>query len=270
MSDNVAVLKLDLQHFFPTITAGRVLAIFLAAGYPEPVARLMAGLGTNTLPSGEWRQSAEFLRTHRDWLARRLYRQPHLPQGAPTSPALANLGAYRLDLRLAGLARSIGASFTRYADDLVFSGDQDFERKLDRLPAHVMAIAMEEGFAINPRKTRIMRQGVRQLVAGVVINNRTNVTRKDYDLLKATLHNCLHRGPEGQNRGNKGDFRRICSGGSPTSARSTPNEVGDFKKLSIASTGRPEVKSQNIFHTIIFSIYLNAMDVRSDPAWSAA
>ena len=51
-----------------------------------------------------------------------LYRRPHLPQGAPTSPALGNLAAYRLDCRLTGLAKAAGAQYTRYADDMAFSG----------------------------------------------------------------------------------------------------------------------------------------------------
>ena len=95
------VLKMDLRDFFVSITSGRVMAIFLTAGYPEPVARLLTGLCTNTVPLLVWNQEGPLeldpSRSAAGWQARRLYRQPHLPQGAPTSPALANLAAHRLD-----------------------------------------------------------------------------------------------------------------------------------------------------------------------------
>jgi RNA-directed DNA polymerase len=64
-----------------------------------------------------------------------------------------------VDCRLAGLAESAGARYTRYADDLAFSGDEEFEMRVGRFATHVAAILLEEGFAVNHRKTRIMRQG---------------------------------------------------------------------------------------------------------------
>src|ERR1700749_2767974 len=135
------------------------------------------------------------------------YFQPHLPQGAPTSPMLANLCAYRLDCRLAGLAKSTDAIYTRYADDLAFSGNAEFEKGVERFSAHVAAIALEEGFQVHHRKTRIMPQGVRQRLAGVVVNQHLNVARSDFDRLKAILTNCVRLGFESQNRENHPQFR---------------------------------------------------------------
>jgi RNA-directed DNA polymerase len=73
-------------------------------------------------------------------------------------------------------------------------------------------IALEEGFALNFRKTRAMRPGHRQRLAGVVINVRPNVARTDFDRLKAILTNCVRSGPEGQNRDGHGDFRAYLLG----------------------------------------------------------
>lgn len=152
---------MDLKNFFASISAARVRAIFQTAGYPEPVARLLAGLCTNLAPR-ELMQDAPGAETPRQqWPLEALYYRPHLPQGAPTSPALANLCAFRLDCRLSGLARTAGARYTRYADDLLFSGGPDFQRVVDRFYLHAGAAAGEEGFTVQTRKTRIMRQGVR-------------------------------------------------------------------------------------------------------------
>jgi hypothetical protein len=139
--------------------------------------------------------------------ARRIYSRPHLPQGAPTSPGLANLCAYRIDCRLSGLAVSAGATYTRYADDLAFSGDEEFERCVERFATNAAAVLLEEGFNVHHRKTRIMRQGVRQYLAGVVINERVNIVRADFERLKAMLTNCARYGPESQNREGHASFR---------------------------------------------------------------
>jgi hypothetical protein len=117
-----------------------------------------------------------------------------------------------MDCRLAGLAESAGASYTRYADDLAFSGDEEFEKRADRFSTHVAAILIEEGFTVHHRKTRIMRQGVRQHLAGLVTNQRVNVIRRDFDRLKATLTNCVRSGPQSQNRDGRPSFRSHLEG----------------------------------------------------------
>ncbi len=234
------VLKMDLRDFFVSISAARVIAIYLTAGYPEPVARLLTGLCTNTIPREIWDQAGDLpvqgTRTAPSWQAGRLYRRPHLPQGAPTSPALANLVAYRLDARLAGLARTAEADYTRYADDLVFSGGEAFAKSIDRFPIHAAAIALEEGFAVQHRKTRVMRQGVRQRTAGVVINQKINMPRDDYDRLKATLCNCVRHGPHGQNRAGVADFRAHLAGRVAHAAQLNPSRgqklAGLFEQIA--------------------------------------
>ena len=205
------VLKIDLQDFFPSIHVARVRAVFRTAGYPEAVARLLAGLCTNAAPADAWPESSG-MRDQRYWSAVGLYGRPHLPQGAPSSPALANLCAYRFDCRLDGLARAVGACYTRYADDLVFSGGRELERSVKRFHIHVCAAAMEEGFSVQTRKTRIMRQGVRQRAAGVVLNRHLNICRADYDVLRAIVNNCIRHGPHSQNRNGHADFKAHLSG----------------------------------------------------------
>jgi hypothetical protein len=117
-----------------------------------------------------------------------------------------------MDCRLAGLALASDGVYTRYADDLAFSGAGQFERGIERFAAHVAAIAAEEGFAVNHRKTRIMRQGVRQHLAGLVVNQKAAVPRMEFDRLKATLTNCIRNGPANENRANVPHFRSHLEG----------------------------------------------------------
>ena len=202
------VLRMDLQDFFPTIRRARVQTIFRMLGYPERVADLLGGICTNAAPRSLFRTLDPNLRQE----LRTLYESSHLPQGAPSSPALANLCCYRLDCRLAGLARAAGAAYTRYADDLAFSGGPRFARGADRFAAQAAAIAAKERLSVNFRKTRVMRQGVQQHLAGLVVNQHLNVPRKDFDSLKALLTNCVRHGLESQNHDHRPAFRAHLAG----------------------------------------------------------
>jgi RNA-directed DNA polymerase len=200
------LVRFDLEDFFPSITAARILQVFLTAGYPEAVARALTRLTTHAaLPS----VLDEKLLT---WPERRRLATPHLPQGAPTSPALANLSAFHLDCRLAGLAKAAGADYTRYADDLLFSGDTNFARQARRYEVAVGAIIIKEGFRPNHHKTRVLRQGQKQHAAGLVLNEKPNIDRREFDRLKAILTNCARHGPASQNRENHPDFAAHLAG----------------------------------------------------------
>jgi hypothetical protein len=203
------VLRFDLEDFFASVSAGRVWAIFRAAGYPEAVAHTLAALCTNTVPVDEWASvrvptDLPSIGRHRR-LGRRLA-APHLPQGAPTSPALANLAAFGLDVRLSAYADALGARYTRYADDLAISGDDRLLRGAPALRRAVAQIVRDEGFALNPRKSQLMARAGRQVLCSVVVNERTNVAREEYDQLKAILHEAHHRGARAANRGGARDF----------------------------------------------------------------
>ena len=206
-----SVIRIDLQDFFLSVSAARVASVYRAAGYPEDVAWTLALLCTNVAPSARgaitfdpYTPPAQIAALRQ---AEMLARTRHLPQGAPTSPALANLCAYGIDVRLAGLARSLDISYTRYADDLVFSGAAELAQRAERFVPLVASIVADEGFVVNHRKTRVMRAGVRQAVTGIVVNERLNPARDSFDRLKAILHNCTRRGPTSENREAHPDFR---------------------------------------------------------------
>jgi RNA-directed DNA polymerase len=207
------VVRVDLQDFFASVGRARVVALLRRLGYPRAVARTVAALCTAATPE-------HVLRAHPrqgvDLAARFVVnaalRDPHLPQGAPTSPALSNLAAWPLDRRLAALAASYGAVMSRYADDIAFAGDSGFARALRFFLPQVGAIALEEGFAVNHRKTRVLPRSRRQQLCGVVLNERTGVPRRELDLMRALLFNAARFGPESQNRDAHPRFREHLQG----------------------------------------------------------
>jgi hypothetical protein len=206
------VVRLDLKDFFPSVARRRVHGVFLTAGYPGDMASYLAALCMNRAPECVWQDFPQY-GSCQDRLAHEsLYGRAHLPQGAPTSPALANLAAYQLDGRLHGLATACGAAYSRYADDLLFSGDAQFASRVRRFLPQVTAIILEEGFTPHPHKTRVMHASQRQSAGGLVLNQRPNLPRRDYDRLKATLFNCVQHGPAVENRELRPDFRAHLTG----------------------------------------------------------
>lgn len=195
------VINLDLKDFFPTITFGRVKGLFRSLGYIEPVATVLALLCTEPP-----RVAAEYRgRVYAVALGSR-----SLPQGACTSPAITNAICRRLDRRLAGLAARSGFTYTRYADDLTFSGDDT--STAGTLLATARLIATQEGFREHPDKTRVMRRGGRQEVTGVTVNDRPGPARSEVRKLRAILHNVQRFGLESQNREAHPDFAAYLRG----------------------------------------------------------
>jgi RNA-directed DNA polymerase len=139
--DNRNVLVMDLADFFPTVTEFQVYrALRGHFAFPKGVASQLAGLCTL---------------------------DGRLPQGAPTSPALANIVFRECDLHLNEIAEHWRCTYTRYADDLAFSGGERFSR------THVEQIAeqvVKHGFRVNWDKVRIAGPGSRQLIAGIIVN----------------------------------------------------------------------------------------------------
>lgn len=190
------LLKLDLENFYPNVRYSRVVAIFRSLGFSREVALWLARLTTSALP---W--DADTRLQHPRHARDPAYHHRHLPQGAPTSPALANLSAYGLDVRLSGLARKFDAAYTRYADDLTFSGSRRFAGALRDFIPLVEQIVRDERFIVHKHhKRRVLRNNQRQIVTGVVVNSHPNIARDEFDRLKAILTNCIRHGPASQNQ----------------------------------------------------------------------
>lgn len=183
------VVKLDLAEFFPSITFARVRGYLIGVGYGFEVATTLAVLMTE--PE---RQPVE--------VDGALFHVPvgprTTPQGAPTSPGLANALVARMDRRLAGLARARGLRYSRYADDLTFSST-DAELSPSRLIGAVRAIVEAEGFTLNRAKTRVLRRRGRQAVAGVTLrpDGSIGLSKRERREVRALAHRvALGQAPE--------------------------------------------------------------------------
>jgi retron-type reverse transcriptase len=197
------IINLDLKDFFPSISFPRVKGIFQGLGYSPAAATILALICTEC-PRRKIQYSGRVLHVATGPRA--------LPQGACTSPALSNLLARRLDGRLGGLAKKLGFTYTRYADDLTFSGDAAAAKLTGYLLARVRHLVDEEKLVVNEKKTRVQRRNVQQTVTGIVVNQRPNVPRKIVKRLRAILNDAKKNGLDAANRENRDNFEHWLGG----------------------------------------------------------
>ena len=187
------VINHDFKDFFPTLKYPRIRGLYRSLGYGEQVATILALLTTE----------ADVQQVELD--GDRYYvkqGERYLPQGAPSSPVLTNILCRRLDIRLEGAAKSLGFQYTRYADDLTFSGTRDSAKNLRKLHWRLETIVADEGFHLHPDKSRVMRRNSQQEVTGIVVNEKPSLDRKNLRRFRALLHQLEKNGPEGLHWGN--------------------------------------------------------------------
>jgi RNA-directed DNA polymerase len=200
----LVVINLDLQDFFPSIAYPRVKGIFRSLGYSEAIATILGLICTE----------ADITEVELD--GRTYYiaqTERHLPQGAPSSPAVTNILCRRLDRRLDRLAIGRGFSYTRYADDLTFSThDPEKIRDIGNIIHGTQGIVTHEGLTIHPDKTRVLRTSQQQEVTGVVVNQKLNVDRETLRRFRATLYQIEKDGLAGKQWGQSADLLQSIAG----------------------------------------------------------
>lgn len=197
----------DLSNCFQSIEWKKVYRLFINLGYKHDVVIYLCGLCTHRIYLNH--PIVKNLIANEKGFADKI-KQRHLPQGAPSSPALANAALFKLDSRLQGLANKLNLEYSRYADDMAFSGNSHRDWRF--LESLVGAICLEEGFALNHHKSRLLKPHQQQKITGVVINSKINIDRRYYDELKAILNNCAKWGIDSQNREKRSDFKAYLYG----------------------------------------------------------
>lgn len=217
------VINLDLQDFFPSISYKRVKGLFISLDYSEAAATIFGLICTDAAVEAVELDGKTYYVALGD---------RHLPQGAPSSPAITNLICRRLDLRLTKMAASLGFVYTRYADDLTFSASGENLRQICNVLKRTEAISTHEGFTIHPQKTRVLHKSQHQEVTGIVVNEKLNVDRETLKRFRATLFHIEKDGLAGKHWGNHPDLIQSIEGFANFVAMVNP-EKGDKLKEQV-------------------------------------
>jgi len=163
------VFNIDLKDFFPSIPQARVWKRLQLPpfNFSQEIANVVAGMCCHI---NEERKTNV------------------LPQGAPTSPLLTNAVCDKLDRRMRGVAKRFGLHYSRYADDMTFSSMHNVYQEGSAFRIEIRRIIEEQGFTMNDKKTRLLRNGQRQEVTGLTVNSIVNVSRQYVSDLRWMLH----------------------------------------------------------------------------------
>jgi RNA-directed DNA polymerase len=151
------VVTLDIRSFFPSVTGEMVRVIAKSLPIPQSDVETFVKLTT---------------------------RNNHLPQGAPTSPNLGNLVLKDLDHKLCKQVKGTGWFYSRYADDLTFSGFKNPKSMLLK----ARALIEEAGFSVSVEKCRIRGKDQRQMVTGIVVNDKLALSKQKRNMVRAMKH----------------------------------------------------------------------------------
>lgn len=165
------VANLDVKDFFPTTTMMRVQDALERNHLPPDVAQLLAALTTYSLARGD----------------------RCLPQGSPTSTFLANLVFEEADDRFVRLCRRHNLRYTRYVDDVTISGDRDFRD----LEGGFVEVLKDFGYSVSTEKVRFRGRNKRQIVTGLVVNDKLRPTKEFIFALKRLIRQCFWPGEVG-------------------------------------------------------------------------
>lgn len=160
------ILKLDISHFFDSIDDDMVYLVMKRLGLSVPATALLTHLCTY---------------------------KARLPQGAPTSPYIANLVMKQLDEKLGCWCGERNITYTRYCDDMTFSGNKADIHKAN-VVAKVRHMLYRMGFTLNDKKTVFISSSQQQRVTGVVVNEKPNLSRSQKRTLRQEIYYCQKYG----------------------------------------------------------------------------
>ena len=166
------ILNIDLSNFFESINERQVYGLFKSIGYAPNLAVEFAKICTSSISDYRFRNLSDEEKPFFEDFHKA--KEALLIQGAPTSPGISNIICRKLDVRLSKLSNKLGVSYSRYADDITFSG---IDEKLPNVNI-LKKIIEDEGFKINWDKVGRYKTGQRQIVTGLLVDKKVRVPKK--------------------------------------------------------------------------------------------
>ncbi|MFC1717986.1 reverse transcriptase family protein [Candidatus Poribacteria bacterium] len=191
---------LDIEDFFPSVSYRMVQRVFEKLGYPPDVSKALTRLATY---------------------------KGCLPQGAPTSPYIANLVLDKTDRVLKGMCEQRSLAYGRLSDDIGISGNRNFFGSI----GNFVRVIEAHGFRESREKRELRGPSRRKFMAGLIVNDKLSVPKEQIKELRAIIHNCKRHGPSSQNRDNKPNFKKHLYG--RVSYIRSVNQIAGDKLLTV-------------------------------------